>query len=226
LERLLKQKGVNFGTMRLAQMELPIWETVFDSTFCQMSGGGRGIIHEARYQLDEFNQWMAERAGTQRKFTVDELLRYYYAFLRGGTVPFGKFWGTSIYGQCDPKIAPRAMDLAYDMGARYLWYWTSDHEHHMPWPEQLELTRSVRKHAAEHPRPSIFGPQPERDLVITIPYGTFPSVWSAFDIGDRTMLKKVQPVINKALDEKLDFDITVDDGRKITGYKRLERITK
>ena len=91
--------------------------------------------------------------------------------------------------------------------------------------KRLELTKSVRKHAAEHPRPSIFGPQPQRDLAIAIPYGTFPSVWSAFDIGDRTMLKKVQPIISKALDEKLDFDITVDDGREITGYKRVVRVT-
>ena len=48
------------------------------------------------------------------------MLRYHFAFLRGRTQPLGKFWGMSIYGQCDPAIAQRTLALAYDMGTRYL----------------------------------------------------------------------------------------------------------
>ena len=69
---------------------------------------------------------MARFGGEKRRHTVRELLRWHYAFLRGGTRTFGKFWGTAIYGQCDPAIAPQAFATPYDMGASYSWFWTSN----------------------------------------------------------------------------------------------------
>ena len=127
-----KALGANFGDARLAQTELPVWETQYDRTYYLMKGGGTGIIHEGRYQLNEFNGKAAERAGSDCQFTSREMLEYYYAWMRGGTRPFGKFWGTAVYGQCDPALAPEAFTVAYDMGARYFWFWSSDHGHHVP----------------------------------------------------------------------------------------------
>jgi hypothetical protein len=232
-----KVLGVNFGDMRLAQSELPAWETQYDRTYYLMKGGGTGIVHEGRYQLKEFNEKVARLAGKDCQFTTREMLEYYYAYLRGGTRPFGKFWGTAIYGQCDPAIAPEALSVAYDMGARYFWYWSSDHGHHVPWLEQLELTRGLKRYMASHPRPSIYAPQPKRDEVITVPDGWFVSledpVWMrGFDkngtFGESAEYRKLQREVLRAAHEALEhgksLDITIDDGRKIEGYRKARKM--
>jgi hypothetical protein len=237
LDKLLRDRKANLGDMRVEAYDCPIWETLYETAFYQMAGGGSGIIHEGRYHLDSFTKEIARRALVKRKYTVEEMLRYYYGTLRGGTRPFGKHWGTSIYGQCDPKIAPAAVTQAYDMGARYIWFWTSDHEHHLPWNEQMELTRTLRKHAREHLRPSIFAPPPTRDVAIIVPYGHIVSLEAPWFIREldpkieseaatryRRFLNRVFEAINGVLDQHEDFDISVDDGREMTGYKRIVRI--
>ena len=237
LEKALRGRGVNFGDMRLMQSDLPSWETYYDTTFYQMKGGGAGLVHEGRYQTNEFDAAVARVTGKPRHYTARELLLYHYAFLRGGTRPFGKFWGTAIYGQCDPVIAPEAVTLAYDLGARYLWFWTSDHDHHVPWPEQLALARHVRDHAAAHPRPSIYGPPPRLDTAIVIPNGYFLSLENLWwvrvmdkegrnDAAQRyrRLLQRAFDAVNECLDQGQSFDITVDDGRKLTGYRRVIRL--
>jgi hypothetical protein len=232
-----KALGVNFGDMRLAQTELPVWETQYDRTFYLMQGGGTGIIHEGRYQLKDFNEKVARLAGGDCQFTAREMLEYYYAWLRGGTRPFGKFWGTAIYGQCDPAIAPEAFTLAYDMGARYFWFWSSDHGHHVPWLEQLELTRQFKRYVDAHSRRSIYLPQSKRDRVITIPNGWFVSledpVWMrGFDkdgkSGDSAVYRELQRKTLRAAQKSLkrgeSLDITIDDGHEIAGYRKIQKI--
>ena len=227
---------VAFGDMILAQTDLPAWETYYDTTYYLAAGGAAGIVHEGRYQLEPFDKAVARWTEKPRQHTAEELLRYHYAFLRGGTRPFGAYWGTAIYGQCDPKLSPLAMTLAYDMGARCLWFWTSDHDHHMPWPEQLDLARTLKKHAADHPRPSI-APPPQRDLAIAIPYGYFLSLdnlwWvRAMDTEGKNeasqryarLMRRAHAAIQTAFDAHEDFDLTIDDGRPITGYRRVLRI--
>jgi hypothetical protein len=232
-----KALGVNFGDMRLAQTELPVWETQYDRTYYLMLGGGTGIIHEGRYQLKDFNEKVARLADGDCQFNSREMLEYYYAWLRGGTRPFGKFWGTAIYGQCDPAIAPESFTLAYDMGARYFWFWSSDHGHHVPWLEQLELTRQLKSYVDAHPRRSIYLPQPKRDRAITIPKGWFVSledpVWMrGFDkdgkSGESAVYRELQRKTLRATHESFkrgeSLDITIDDGHRITGYRHVEKI--
>ncbi len=237
LEKFNEGRRINTGDMRLDQYDFPSWETFYESTHYQMAGGCNGIVHEGRYQLAEFDKAVAKVTGKDRQHTPEELLKYHYAFLRGGTRPFGKYWGTAIYGQCDPSIAPKAVTLAYDMGARYVWYWTSDHDHHLPWVEQMELTRTLRKHAAEHPRPSIFARKVTLDKAIVIPYGYFlwlETAWAARILppGDneaaqkhRRVMQRVMAAVHEAFDRNEDFDIAVDDGREIAGYRKAVRIT-
>lgn len=247
LDDALRGRGVNLGDMRLMQYDYPSWETVLETTYYQMAGGCNGLVHEGRYQLSEFTEGMDRWTGTRREYTPEEYLRCQFAMLRGGTRPFNKYWGTSIYGQCDPKLAPLAMTLAYDMGARYVWFWSSDHDHHMPWPEQIELTRHLRAHVQKHPRGSISGPPPTRDLAIALPYGYFmtlghgadnphSNLWwmRELDVKEhknesslkyaRVMQRACKAVL-EAINSKLDYDITVDDGRDIVGYKRVLKIS-
>jgi hypothetical protein len=239
MERPDSGQRINIGDMRLDQFDFPVWETIYETAFYQMAGGCNGIAHEARYQLADFDKAVARYSHKDVKHTPEQLLKYHYAFLRGGTRPFGKHWGTAIYGQCDPAISPKAVTLAYDMGARYVWYWTSDHDHHLPWVEQMELTRTLRKHAAEHPRPSTFAEQAMLDTAIAIPYGYIASLdnlpWAGRAGNDPItnaargkylrLMERLLAAVREACDRNESFDITVDDGREIIGYHKVVRIT-
>lgn len=239
LEKQLADRGINLGDMRVQQTDIPSWETIYETTFYQMRGGGTGLVHEARYQFPPFDQAVARFTGRERKHTAAELLQYHYAHLRGGTRPFGKHWGTAIYGQCDTNIAPLALTLAYDMGARYLWFWTSDHDHHVPWVEQMALVRHLRAHEQQHPRPSLFSETPRQvDVAIAIPDGYFLSLENLWWVrvldkeGKNEASQKYRRLMRRALlavqecfDQQMTFDITVDDGRNLQGYGRVLRIT-
>lgn len=237
LARDLRKEGVNLGDLTLMQWDYPSWETLYETTFYQMKGGGNGLVHEGRYQLADFDRAVERFTGVPRRHTAGELLQYHYAFLRGGTRPFGKFWGTAIYGQCDTNLAVEALTRAYDMGARYLWFWTSDHDHHVPWPEQLALARALKRHAQAHPRPSLYGPAPRLDTAIVIPNGYFLSLENLWWVRVmdkegkneaaqryRRLMQRALNEVHKCFDRRESFDITVDDGRPIQGYRRVVRI--
>ncbi len=239
-------KTVNFGDMRLAQPDVASWETRYETAFYQLAGGTAGIVHEGRYQLGEFNEWLKATTGTDRKVTAEQMYRYYFAFLRGAARHFNKDWGTSIYGQADPAITPLAIKMAYDMGARYVWYWTSDHDHHMPFPEQLELTRVLKQHASAKPRPSIRGPKPTLGKAIVAPCGYVLALesptnrkncWDLWwvremdadgknEVSQRytRLMKAAWAEVFKSLDAGEEFDIIHDDGAEITGYKQVIRL--
>ena len=239
LEQQLRGMGINLGGLSLAQMELPVWETYYDTAFYEMKGGGSGIVDEGRYQLCDFDKMVARFTGETRPHKVREMLRWHYAFLRGGTRPFGKFWGTAIYGQCDPVIAPQAFVTAYDMGARYFWFWTSDHGHHVPWSEQLALARALKTHARAHPRPSIFAPRPKTDKVLLLPNGYFatyadPARLHCLDKEGKNeesqnyarLMRRTVNAVEECFRKGEDFDISVDDGKRFKGYRRVVRLSE
>ena len=129
------------------------------------------------------------------------------------------------------------MTLAYDMGARYIWFWTSDHDHHVPWPEQLDLARRLKRHAAAHPRRSIYGPPTTLDTAIVIPYGYFPSLrnyhWvrvldpkgkDEASLRYRRLVQDTLRAYHQAIEQDEQFDFVVDTGAKPTGYRKIVRI--
>jgi len=130
----------------------PTWETEYQTAFYQLAGGAAGIVHEGRYVREGYGWHPTALFGPGLEVTPREMLQCVYAFLRGAARAFDGDWGTSIYGQSDPNLRVEALTLAYDMGAKYLWFWTSDHDHHMPYPDQLALTRALIAHADAHPR--------------------------------------------------------------------------
>ncbi len=237
LDKSLRDAGVNLGDLRIEQWDFPAWETLFETAHYQLEAGLPGIVHEGRYQLAPFDAAVARWTDSSRKHTPEELLRYHYAILRGGARAFGGHWGTSIYGQCDPALSPRAVTLAYDMGARSIWFWTSDHDHHMPWPEQLELARTIKKHAREHPRTSLKLPG-VLDKAIAIPYGYFVSLENLWWVraldkegkneasqAYRRLMGRVIAEVHRAFDAREEFDIVVDPGKEIEGYRRVVKVS-
>jgi len=155
--------------------QLPIWEEHFSTGCYQLRRSGSSFIHEGRYDFPYVPGIINETYRTRIPVRPESTLLFYYAFLRGAARVCGKDWGMAIYGQADPAHSPLALRMAYERGARQLWFWTSDHSHHLPFEEQLELARGIRQHIRANPR------RPRAELVraaevaIVLPYGfTFP----------------------------------------------------
>ncbi len=242
LEKCFRDAGFNLGYMQIVEPDIPIWETLIHTSFDQLkSGAASGIIHEGRYRLDPFRANF-KRIGIEAEWLeAKEMLLYHYAFLRGAARAWGTDWGMSIYGQADPAISPLAITLAYDLGARYVWYWTSDHGHHMPYREQLELTRQLRAHQKAHPRKSRDELREAAKVAIALPHGYaidlgFGPLWASNDFamdkpnevgvpyGDvvRAAVKEALAYLKKG--ESFDF-IFDSPGFLPTGYQRVNYVT-
>ncbi len=142
------------GTLDLVRPKAPSWETEFWSAWYQLQAGAPGIVHEGRYVQRGYG-WEPERLVGEglEGLTKTDMFNFYYAFLRGAARSFGGHWGTSLYGHSDRELRVPAFIRAYQMGARNLWFWTSDHEHHMPFTEQLRIARAITGYARSNPRP-------------------------------------------------------------------------
>lgn len=183
LERSLRRSGVDLGILHIVQDRVPTWETVYESAFYELWAGAPGIVHEGRYVEDGYGWHPAgvfgvEADGKPVKMTPEEMLRFYYACLRGAARAFDGEWGMAIYGQSDPAYREIAMTLAYDMGAHYIWFWTSDHDHHVPFEEQLRLAKVLLDHHRAQPRGDLETLKRAARLAIVFPMGYAPS-WGA-----------------------------------------------
>lgn len=234
----LRTRGVNLGNFKIIDDDYPIWETVPETGFYQLMGGPKGILHEGRWQLHETNSRITRLLGSDVNITVDEMLKLYYADLRGAARACGGSWGTSIYGQCDPEVAPRALTLAYDMGARYLWFWTFDKHHHLPYFMTKNLLKHLQEHMKAHPRPPreeiLYAPR----TVIVMPYGyqavkrSSDTLWGGIHMNSRnTEGVPHSDVVCAAIGEAIaamrageDFDFAIDTGQCYEGYNRVVTI--
>lgn len=243
LEESLRQKGVDLGVMSLKQEDVPVWETVYESAFYQLAAGAPGIVHEGRYTFDNYG-WhprltFGVRAdGSPVEMTREEILAYYYAYLRGAARAFNQPWGMAIYGQSDPSFREIAMRLAYDMGAKFIWFWTSDHDHHVPWVEQLRLARVLREHAARHPRRPLEELLRGAETAIVFPMGyggSWLHVWGERSFAHERLNTSgafYRDVVGAAMWEAVlagkrgeSYDITVEHpGLEQLGYRKLIRV--
>ncbi len=247
LMRRLAEAGIDLRGIELSQPPIPIWEEFYDTACYQLRAPVPGFIHEGRYQHPEVVDLLNATFRTRLPRTPETMFRFYYAFLRGAARVFRKDWGMSIYGQADPDIAALGMRMAYDRGAKYIWFWTSDRDNHLPFEEQIALARELSTYAREHPR------RDRRVLInavedaIVLPYGfTFSiSDWDKSRIADlwhRTMfsLKDGQTAdgvpyyailrcaamkMEELVKSGREFDIVVDTPElKHAGYSRLHRV--
>lgn len=171
-QRVLNLSGGILGTMDLVRPKAPSWETEFWSAFYQLEAGASGIIHEGRYVRRGYG-WEPEHLmgeGLDGLTNLDQY-NFIYAFLRGAARTFDGYWGTSLYGQAEVEMRLPAFIRAYHMGARNLWFWTSDHEHHMPFTEQLRLARAMTEYAKNNPRPSEKTLLRQAEIGIALPPG-------------------------------------------------------
>ena len=139
------------GTLDIRVDDIPCWETIYEAAFYELAGGAGGIVHEGRYHRETEGWEPTALFGPTLEITPEAMFRWHYAVMRGAARAFGKDWGTSIYGQSNPRLRETALKVAYDMGARWFWFWTMDHDHHLPHAEKLRLIRAISTYARANP---------------------------------------------------------------------------
>ncbi|MBL7153344.1 MAG: hypothetical protein ISS79_06480 [Phycisphaerae bacterium] len=184
-ESILRKSGIDLGSLELPEPDVPIWETYIGTAYYQLEANPCGIIQECRWQIRPGNfdrgrmlQRINAEFGTNIPVEPENLFLWYYSQMIGPARVFGAKWGMSIYGHAEQELRLPSMKLAYDLGAAYIWFWTSDHNHHVPYTEQLALTRAITDYAKRHPRPALSKLMARAKKAIVLPYGyTLPACW-------------------------------------------------
>ncbi|MBI4558374.1 MAG: hypothetical protein HY706_12405 [Candidatus Hydrogenedentes bacterium] len=171
LTEALKQAGYDFGDCEIRQRDIPVWETSVSGAWYELEAGMTGYVYEGRFRPKNFSKFMKETLGVDFPVDVDLCEKLHYAFFRGAARHFGAKWGVAVYGQMNLEASARAFPLAYDEGASYFWFWTSDHSHHVAFAEQKQLTRALREYAAIHPRPTPQALTAQAKVAIVLPWG-------------------------------------------------------
>ncbi len=140
------------GTMSLLWPNAVSWDTDYWSAWYQLSARAPAVVHEARTVADGYGWHLRDLYGQEGLdgLGVREQIDCVNAFLRGAARAHGGDWGTSGYPEGDPALRLPAFIRAYDMGCRYLWFWT--HYPQMSFETQRSLIRGVCEHARAHPR--------------------------------------------------------------------------
>lgn len=232
-DRAVELDGGWLGTLNLFLPKAPSWDTAFWSAWYQLQAGAPGIVHEGRYG-HRGHGWDPETlVGEGLEHLTDrDQFNFFFAFLRGAARSFNGSWGTSIYGQSEYELRVPAMIRAYEMGAKYLWFWTSDHEHHVPFTEQLRIARAICDYAKKHPRQDRAKMLRQAKVGIALPPG-YAFNWNGTWEMDREQLNSYgisYGDISAAMfweglicsRQGIEFDFLVDHpGIEKLGYERL-----
>jgi len=224
-------QGIDLGALTLTEPALPIWETYIETSYYQLEANPYGIVQECRWRIDPnvdseqtlMLQRINEEFGVEIPITPENLFLWSYAQMRGPARVFGSKWGMSIYGQAEPHLRLPSMKLAYDLGAEFIWFWTSDHDHHVPYTEQLRLAREITAYARAHPPRDLERLRRAATKAIVIPYGySLPTCWQLFTWGThiypldrknehgltyRDVLTPAVREIARCLQERIRYDV-------------------
>jgi hypothetical protein len=189
---LLTGNGIDLGLLKLVEPAIPIWETYVATSYYQLEANPVGIVQECRWRIDP-NADSRQILMLQRinqEFCVDipvtpeNLFLWFYSQMRGAARVFGSRWGMSIYGQAEPHLRWPSMKLAYDLGAEYIWFWTSDHDHHVPFTEQLRLAQELSEYAESRPPRDLSKLRHAATTAVVLPYGySLPTSWQLHTWG-------------------------------------------
>jgi hypothetical protein len=103
----------------------------------------------------------------------------------------------------------------------------------------LALTRTLKTYAHAHPRLSLYAPRPKTDKVILLPNGYFaayasPTLLHCLDKEGKNeeaqnyqrLQRRLASAVEECFRKGEDFDISVDDGSPIKGYRRVVRLSE
>ena len=247
---LRSRPDVDLGTLNFPQRNLYSWETMIASAVWQLTaetnGGPGAIVFEppgrigTRRTLPEMNMvYRCQIPPDNPTHLADVLI----GFLRGAARTADKDWGLSIYGSVDQADAPLWLTHAYDLGAKYFFFWDNYQSACVPFGECLALARHLQAHVASHPTRD--GRQLKRaaETVILLPPGYNlghvhmgrGNLWGLGELNlERTNREGVRyrqvmgnffTEIERCLRLGIAFDLLWDlDGLKLNGYREIVRV--
>ncbi len=173
---LASRPDVSLGRMNGALWDAWSWETLISSGAYQLCTAGKespaAIVYEGRGVVNRDLPLFNSSTGAQFP-TADAQawLDVVYGMLRGAARLSGKRWGISIYGQFERAEAYRALCYGYECGASFFLFWTGAREHHVPYEEQLALSRFIREYARQRPDRNVARLRKMAEVLILFPSG-------------------------------------------------------
>ena len=173
---LASRPDVSLGKMEGALWNAWSWETLISSGAYQLCAAGKGspaaIVYEGRGAANRDLPLFNSSTGAQfSTMDAQAWLDMVYGMLRGAARLSGKRWGISIYGQFERAEVYRALSYGYDCGASFFLFWTGGEEHHVPYEEQLALSRFLREYARQRPDRNLDRLRQMAEVLILFPAG-------------------------------------------------------
>lgn len=246
---LAARADVDLGSLQLRQQNIYNWETMAPTAAWALGQDAhipQSMVFEppgrigTRRTVPEFNMVY----GTQ--FRVDDtrvLPGVVFGFLRGAARLNAKQWGVSIYGAVERADTFLWMTTAYDMGATRFHFWDNYQLACVPFGEILALSRHLRAHARQHPRPPLARLREAAERAILLPAGYDlghvqmgrGNLWgiaelnlervNAKGVKHRVVMSRLFGEIERALQQGVAFDLFWDlPGLKLAGYREVVRV--
>lgn len=173
-DRKVPLAGADAG-LDLHYDNFPSWDTHYFSAWQTLAASAPALVYEGRYRDEGYGWHPSTHFGDEglEGLTFDDQVRFINAFLRGAARAHNGDWGTSLYHEGQQKLYPRAFTTAYDMGARYLWFWVHypDQGTGIGFPEVKKYAQIVSDHAARHPRGRLRDVLRQATVGIVLPAG-------------------------------------------------------
>jgi hypothetical protein len=235
---------VDMGTMTALQQNMWSWEVHLSTGAYQLraepSGPPSAIVYEGRgasgRDLPLFNSTTGAQIPTHDQQAWLDMI---YGMMRGAARVTGKDWGIAIYGQFQLPEVFRALTYAYDLGASYFLFWTSDRGHHVPYQEQLMFSKFINDYAKHHPNRELERLKRMAEVMILFPPGYTllskePMWWlpplnyekkNREGLTYREVLARVAAEIERCYRQGVAYDLAWDlDGLDLEGYREIIRI--
>ena len=247
---LRSRSDVDLGTLNFPQRNLYSWETMIASAAWQLTaepnGGPAAIVFEppgrvgARRTLPEMNMAYGCQIPVDNPTHLADLI---FGFLRGAARAADKDWGVSIYGGVDQADAPLLLTHAYDLGAKYFFFWDNYQQACVPFGECLALARHLQAHVASQPTRNDRRLKHAAEVAILLPPGYDlghvhmgrGNLWGLGELNlertnppgitYRTVMGNFFTEIERCLRLGVAFDLLWDlDGLKLDDYREIVRV--
>lgn len=244
------RSDVDLGALRFPQRNLYSWETMVATAAWQLTaetnGGPAAIVFEppgrvgARRTLPEMNMAYGCQIPADHPTYLADLI---YGFLRGAARAADKDWGVSIYGGVDQADSPLLLTHAYDLGAKYFFFWDNYQYACVPFGECLALARHLQAHVASHPARDDRRLKRAAEVAILLPPGYDlghvhmgrGNLWGLGELNlertnhlgitYRTVMGNFFTEIERCLRLGVAFDLLWDlNGLKLDGYREVVRV--
>lgn len=245
-QRLRTRSDVDLGSMQTLQSNMWSWEVPISTGAWQLRAEPKGppaaIVYESRLSTGRDMPRFISQTGAQIP-TDDQraLLNIIFGMLRGTARVTHKKWGMSVYGQHAVGEIHQTLTQAYDLGASYFLFWTSDHGHHIPYEEQLQYSRFIHDYAEAHPGRDMEQLKNAAETLILFPPGYTlligrPMWWlpelhlernNQHGLTYRAIYQRIGAEIERCYRQGITYDLAWDlDGLDLSGYREVIHIAE